>query len=123
MLRVETQESVDALTFILEGRLTSEAAEHLRKLAAQCKTELRLVVDLTEVMFLDSVGEEVLSLFKRLGAQFVSETAYSRDVCQRLQLPLLRQDESHKHALRRPDNHGHRPRSDNEHVQADTQDP
>jgi hypothetical protein len=112
MLRVETQESVDAFTFILEGRLTSEAAEHLRKLATQCETELKLVVVLTEVMFLDSVGEEVLSLFKRLGAQFVSETAYSGDVCQRLQLPLLRPDESHKHALRRPDGDGHRATSD-----------
>jgi hypothetical protein len=112
MLRVETQESADTFTFILEGRLTSEAAEHVRKLATECQTELRLVVDLTEVMFLDSVGEEVLSLFKRLGAQFVSETAYSKDVCQRLQLPLLRQDESHKYALRRPDGDGHRANSD-----------
>jgi len=112
MLRVETQETIDAFIFILEGRLTGEAAEQVLKLAIQCKTELRLIVDLTEVMFLDSVGEEVLSLFKRLGAEFVSDTAYSKDVCQRMQLPLIRRDESFKQTPRNPDGNGYRANSD-----------
>ena len=48
---------------------------------------MNLVVDLTEVMYIDGIGEDVLLLFKRLGAQFVAETSYSRDVCERLRLP------------------------------------
>ena len=40
-------------------------------------------------MFIDAIGEEVLLFVKRLGAQFVAETSYSRDVCERLQLPLV----------------------------------
>jgi hypothetical protein len=90
MLRVKMQESVDVLTFRLEGRLTGEGAEHVRTLATRCDPEMRLVVDLTEVMFIDGVGEDVLSLLKRLGSEFIAETAYSLDVCERLDLPLVR---------------------------------
>lgn len=110
MLRVKTQESIDAFTVRLEGRLTGEEAEQVRKLAMQCHTELRLVVDLTDIMFLDTVGEEVLSLFKRLGAEFVSETAYSRDICERLQLPSIH--EPTKRVLHRSNGDGHRANSD-----------
>jgi len=99
MLRVEMQESLHALTFRLEGRLTGEGAEHVRTLVTRCNTELRLVVDLTEILFIDRVGEEVLCLLKRLGAEFVSETAYSLDVCERLSLPLVRTDGSNARAL------------------------
>jgi len=31
----------------------------------------------------------VLLFVKRLGAQFVAETSYSRDVCERLELPFI----------------------------------
>jgi anti-anti-sigma regulatory factor len=87
MLRVETQELAGVLICRLEGRFTGEGAEHIRVLAMQCHTDMRLVVELTEVMYVDTIGEEVLLLLKRLGAQFVAETSYSRDVCERLRLP------------------------------------
>jgi hypothetical protein len=76
MLRVETKLSVDTLTFKLEGRLTGEGAEHVRTLVTR-SGEMRLVIDLTEVMYIDAVGEQVLSLLHRLGARFIAETAYS----------------------------------------------
>jgi hypothetical protein len=43
-----------------------------------------LVVDLTQVTFVDSVGETVLPLFGRLGAEFIAENSYSLGVCDRL---------------------------------------
>ena len=88
MLRVKMQESLDVLTFRLEGRLTGEQAEHVRTLVTRCDPEMQLVFDVTEIMFIDAVGEEVLSLAKRLGAKFIAETSYSLDVCERLCLPL-----------------------------------
>jgi anti-anti-sigma regulatory factor len=91
MLRVETQESGDALIFRLEGRFTGEGAEHVRTLVTRCDNEVRLVIDLTEILFIDALGEGVLSFLKRLGAQFVADTSYSRDVCERLRLPLASQ--------------------------------
>jgi len=90
MLRVEMQESVDALIFKLEGRFAREGAEHVRTLVSRCDSERRLVVDLTDLMYIDAIGEEVLSLLKRLGAEFIAETAYSLDVCERLHLSLFR---------------------------------
>ena len=110
MLRVETQQSEGALICRLEGRFTGEGAEEVRRLVTRCDSELKLVVDLTDVMFIDAIGEQVLLFVKRLGAQFVAETSYSRDVCERLQLPFIGKDKAN---LQVPVNSGgdeHRPR-------------
>ena len=88
MLRVETKQLDGALICRLEGRLTGAGAEQVRMLVTRCDTKLQLVLDLTEVMFIDAIGEEVLSFVKRLGGRFVADTSYSRDVCERLELPL-----------------------------------
>ena len=90
MLRVETQDSANALIIKLEGRFTGDRAEDVRMLVTRCNTERGLVVDLTEVTFIDSEGEAALSFFSRLGAKFVAEDAYMLDVCERLALPLAR---------------------------------
>jgi anti-anti-sigma regulatory factor len=92
MLRVELRDSL----LKLEGRLTGADAEHVRALMTRSYAGPRMVVDLTEVTFVDSVGEAVLSLLGRLGAEFMTETAYSFDVCERLQLPLARNGNSQK---------------------------
>jgi len=89
MLRVETQEADGALICRLEGRFTGDGAEDVRLLVIRCDSDLELVVDLTEVMFIDAVGEEVLLFLKKLGGHFVAETAYSHHICERLQLPLI----------------------------------
>lgn len=57
-------------------------------LMARSSTGKALVVDLTDVTFVDSIGEAALSFFSRLGARFVAEDAYTLDVCERLGLPL-----------------------------------
>ena len=108
MLRVQTQELDGALICRLEGRLTSHGAEEVRTLVMRCDGELELVVDLTDVMFIDAIGEEVLLFVKRLGAQFVADTSYSRDVCERLQLPFIDKN-SNMHEPRNSNGNGHRP--------------
>ena len=109
MLRVQTQESDGALICRLEGRFTGKGAEEVRALVTRCDSKLELVVDLTDVMFIDTIGEEVLLFVKRLGAQFVAETSYSRDVCERLQLPLVGVRKSNTHVSSDSDGNGHRP--------------
>ena len=89
MLRVETQQFDGSLICRLEGRLTGEGAEQVRTLVTRGDIRLKLVVDLTEMMFIDAIGEEVLSFAKKLGAQFIAETSYSQDVCERLSLPMV----------------------------------
>ena len=95
MLRVITTQTVDILTLKLEGRLTGERAGQVRMLVTRSNIKNRFVVDITELMFVDALGEEVLSFLKRLGAQFLAETAYSLDVCERLHLPLVQAGRGH----------------------------
>jgi hypothetical protein len=86
MLRVDIHDSADTLSLKLEGRFTGDDAESTRTLMTRCREGMRLVVDLTEVTFIDAVGEEVLSFFGRFGAEFVAQTSYTLDVCERLHL-------------------------------------
>ena len=110
MLRVQTQELDGALICRLEGRFTGKGAEEVRTLVTRCDSKLELVVDLTDVMFIDAIGEEVLLFVKRLGAQFVAETSYSRDICERLALPLIGQHKSNTQLPGNSNGNGHRPR-------------
>ena len=110
MLRVETKRLDGALICRLEGRFTGEGAEEVCRLVTRCDSKLGLVVDLTDMMFIDAIGEEVLLFVKRLGAQFVAETSYSRDVCERLQLPFIGNLKSNLQVPVNSDGNGHRPR-------------
>lgn len=112
MLRVETQQLDGSLICRLEGRFTGEGAEHVRTLLTRCDASLRLVVDLTEMMFVDAIGEEVLSFVKKIGAQFIAETSYSRDICERLTLPLVRKQKSNTHGSANSDGKVRRPAND-----------
>jgi len=112
MLRVQTQEFNGALICRLEGRFTGKGAEEVRTLVTRCDSKLELVIDLTDVMFIDAIGEEVLLFVRKLGAQFVAETSYSRDVCERLQLPLIGKRKSNVQVPRNSDGKGHRPAND-----------
>jgi hypothetical protein len=87
-LRVEMHDSADAIIFKLEGRFTDGGAEHVRTLVTRCPTQMKLVVDLTDVTFIDSAGEEVLLFLRRFGAEFIAETSYTLDFCERLSLLL-----------------------------------
>ena len=89
MLRVQIRESSAVIIFRLEGRFTREGAEHVRSLVIESNNNgIKLVFDLTELLFVDNVGEEVLLFLRRLGARFIAETSYTLDVCERLDLPL-----------------------------------
>ena len=90
MLRAEMQDSEKALVVRLEGRFVGEDAEQVRMLVTRGNIERGLVVDLTDVTFIDSVGEATLSLFSRLGAKFVANDTYTLGVCERFNLPLAR---------------------------------
>ena len=90
MLRVELQDFANALIVRLEGRFTGDGAENALIQVTRWDTKKGLVVDLTEVTFVDSAGEAALALFARLGAKFIAEDAYTLDVCERLHLPLTR---------------------------------
>ena len=86
MLRVEISDSAETLILKLEGRFAGDDAEHTRTLAARFAARGKLLVDLTEVVFIDTTGEEVLSFLEQFGAEFVAPNSYVFDVCERLNL-------------------------------------
>jgi hypothetical protein len=90
MLRVQVHQVEGSLTLRLEGRLVGDWAEQARSLVTKSPIPAQLVVDLTEVSYADSLGEQVLSWFRSIGASFVADSCYALDVCERLQLPLQR---------------------------------
>ena len=88
MLRVQIQDCANGFTLKLEGRFTGDDAENTRILITRSRDGIRFVLDLTDVTFIDSVGEEVLSFFGRFGTEFVAPTSYTLDACERLHLRL-----------------------------------
>ena len=83
----------------LVGRLVGDDAERLRMLVAGRNMDGQIEVDLTQVTFIDSEGEETLSFFSRLGATFIADDAYVLDVGKRLHLTLARNSKLRKLTL------------------------
>jgi hypothetical protein len=88
MLRVEFQDVGNTVTMRLEGRFVGPFAKDTRDLVMRCKIPLRLIVDLSDVTFVDALGEETLSWLARIGGEFVAENCYPLHVCERLHLPM-----------------------------------
>ncbi len=103
MLRVEMHDGDGTLTIRLYGRLSAEYADDIRNLLTSCNPETRLVVDLTEITFVDAVGEEVLSLFgQQSGGEFIADNVYAKSLCERLQLPLAHSRRRRREIKARP---------------------
>lgn len=102
MLRMEICDSAETLILRLEGRFTGDDAQHTRTLAARFAVRAMVLVDLTEVVFIDAVGEEVLSFLGQFGAQFVAPNSYVLDVCERLNLRVAPNDSSKLTTLGEP---------------------
>lgn len=102
MLRVEIHDSANILSLKLEGRFTGDNAENTRTLITRCRNGMKFIVDLTDVTFIDSVGEEMLSLFGRFGAEYVAQTSYTLDLCERLNLRLAGSETSDTSNNHRP---------------------
>jgi hypothetical protein len=88
LLRVEYHDVGNTVTMRLEGRFVGPFATDARELVTRCKNPLRLVVNVSEVTFVDVVGEEVLLWLARVGGEFVAENCYPLHVCERLHLPM-----------------------------------
>jgi hypothetical protein len=88
MLRVEFQGVGKTMTMRLEGRFVGPFVEDTRDLVTRSKIPPRLVVNLSEVTFVDAAGEEMLSWLARIGGKFIADNCYPLHVCERLHLPM-----------------------------------
>ncbi len=73
MLRITMQESPEALTFLVEGKLVGAWAKELEeswRQAASLRGHRALIIDLSEALFIDAEGRRILAKLFRDGACF-----------------------------------------------------
>jgi hypothetical protein len=105
MFRAEIQRLASGPTLKLEGKLVADWAEQARCLVTKDVLPKGLIVDLTDVSYVDSVGEQLLKWLASVGAVFVAGNVYAFAVCDRLRLPPMQIAERRK---RRHWNNGER---------------
>jgi hypothetical protein len=88
MLRIEFYKTPHGITVRLQGRFVKEFAEHACMLIGESSEPSQFIVDLSDMTFVDAVGERVMIRFKELGVAFTADSAYCLDICERLNLPL-----------------------------------
>ena len=88
MFRAEINQCSTGPMITLEGRLVGDWAEQAKSLITKHSVPKGLIVDLTGLTYVDSVGEQVLNWFKSIGAVFTGKDVYIGGLCERLQLPL-----------------------------------
>ena len=86
MFRAEIRWLDSGPTLKMAGKLVGDWAEQARGLVTKDVVPKGLVIDLTEVSYVDSVGEELLKWLASVGAVFVAGNVYAIAVCERLRL-------------------------------------
>ena len=90
MIRAEIQWLASGPTLKFEGKLVADWAEQARCLVTKDVVPKGLIVDLTEMSYIDSAGEQLLKWLASIGALFVAENVYAIGVCDRLGLSPAR---------------------------------
>jgi hypothetical protein len=86
MFRAEVRWFANVPTLKMEGRLVGDWAEQARCLLINSVVPKGLIVDLTEISYVDSVGEQLLKWLATVGAEFIAGNVYAVGVCERLHL-------------------------------------
>lgn len=89
MFRAEIRWLAHGPVLKMEGRLVADWAEQARSLVTGEIIPKSLVVDLTELSYIDRAGEQVLKWLASLGAKFLAGNVYTHGICESLSLPLL----------------------------------
>jgi hypothetical protein len=97
MFRAEIRWVAHGPTLKMEGQLAGHWAEQAMDLVTKDILPKGLIVDLTDVSYLDSTGEHFLRWLASVGALFVAHSTYSIAACERLSLsPVQRRTEPNK---------------------------
>ena len=95
--RAEIQWLASGPTLKLKGELAADWAEQAMCLVTKDVVPKGLIVDLTEVSYIDSVGEQLLKWLASVGTLFVAGSVYAIAACDRLCLsPMQRIAERRK---------------------------
>ncbi len=88
MFRAELNQLADGSILKMEGRLVGEWANEAKSLLSHGPIPKGLSVDLTDVSYVDEIGERALTWLSSVGAKFVAKSVYAAALCKRLKLPV-----------------------------------
>lgn len=86
MLRITLPLSDGPGVVVLEGRLAGLWAHELLRVARESNQGPGSIFNLQDVFYVDSSGEDALRSLSRVGAVFITDSAYGKDLCRRLKL-------------------------------------
>jgi len=89
MFRAEIRWAANGPILKMEGRLVGAWAEQASSLITTELIPKGLIVDLTDISYVDAVGEQLLICLSSIGAKFAAMNVYAAGLCERLGLPLL----------------------------------
>jgi hypothetical protein len=89
MFRAEIRWLANGPTLKMEGTLVRDWAEEARVLVTKEVVPQGLIVDLSDLSYVDSMGEQLLKWLASVGAEFVAGNVYAACICERLGLPRL----------------------------------
>jgi ABC-type transporter Mla MlaB component len=89
MFRAEIRWLSNGPTLKMEGRLVGDWVEPARSLVTKEVVPQGLIIDLSDLTYVDSTGEQFLKWLASVGAKFVDGNVYTAGICERLRLPLL----------------------------------
>ena len=92
MLAAEIRWLASGPTLKMKGTLGRDWAAQAGSLVRKDVIPAGLLVDLTEVSYIDTAGEDLLKWLASMGAEFTADSIYAVHVCERLHLPLLEHD-------------------------------
>lgn len=87
MLMITEQRNADVLTFTLAGALAGDWAIEFNRCwqdAAGSLEASHIIVDLTEVTFVDEEGKELLSLLMQAGAELIASDILMRSIVEEI---------------------------------------
>jgi hypothetical protein len=85
MLRIDL---LGTATLRMSGRMTEGCREEVEIFLGSHSALSNLLVDLTEVTYIDHAGEETLRWLGQLGAKFTADNPYAFHVLERLHLDV-----------------------------------
>ena len=88
MFRAQIIQLASGPTLKMEGNLVGAWAEEAKSLVTSGPVPKGLIVNLADVSYVDSVGEQVLVWLASVGSLFMAKEIYAASVCERLQLPI-----------------------------------
>lgn len=86
MLRIDL---LGAATLRMSGRMAEGCREEVESSLSPHRALPNLLVDLTEVTYINRAGEETLCWLGQQGAKFTADNSYAQHVCERLHLSLV----------------------------------